>query len=121
MSLEKKTNWGKLNLTRKGTIISNLGSVRGINSLDPGRLASSNLKSTRVKYISSDEIPGQGKSWNDFVFYQNLPFDIEGWKFELGEVYQGEDENGLLLKQILYAYLENTDGKKAKERRFEFP
>ena len=119
MTIDRKVNYGKLDIMRKGTILSNLGSVRGINPLDPCGAAKTDLRTTRIKYISRDEIPEQGKSWNDFIFYGDLSLEIEGWQFLFGEVYPGENEKDIPIKQVLYAYLEDN-GVKIKEKRFEF-
>lgn len=77
------------------------------------------LKATRIKYICHEEIPPQGEMFNNFIFHGELPLDIEGWKFNFGEVYPGENEKDTPLFQTLFAYLEYNN--KREERRFQFP
>jgi hypothetical protein len=119
MTIEKRVVHGRLNITRKGTIMFNLGKGRGIAPSDLLFPSRPDLNALEVKYISSDEIPEKGKFFNSFIFYGDLPFDIEGWRFVLREVYPGKEKKEVPISQALYAYLEE-DGIKIKEKRFEF-
>jgi hypothetical protein len=109
--MEKKTIDKRLDITRTGTIFSNLGNVRGIN-FEPA------LEVTKVKYICREEIPPRGEMVNSFIFQGKLPLDIEGWKFNFGEVYPKESEKDIPLFQTLFAYLEYDN--KRKEKTFVF-
>lgn len=116
MTLERTIKDGKLGIVRGGTIYSDLGSIRGINPIAPCPFAQTSLKATIVKYVSSEEIPGVGKSHGEFVFYEELPEDIEGWDFILRETYPKDDEREIPVSQELFVFGPNLNWK-----TFEFP
>ncbi len=114
MTLDRKILFGKLNITIKGTILNNLGGIRGINPLDsyPGTV----VKATRVIYSDKEGFPY-------FIFHQDLPLNIEGMEFEFWEVYPGEkekDPQGNNITPIRQGMLVYAGGERKPKRIFEF-
>jgi hypothetical protein len=111
--------FGRLSRTEEGTILNNLGCIRGINPLD-SLYVKGNPIATGIKYHSKNKPPKNGLC-DDFIFYQELPFEIEGMQFKFIEVYPGknkQDSEGkaiIPLKQLLYIL---KDGRRMQT--FEF-
>ena len=94
-------------LVRKitGTICSNLGVLRGVTLLAPSKLTH-NLKATRVYYVGV----------KNFIFYRDLPLDIEGDKFNFEETYSEYNDREIPTRQKLIVF----PGGKKEKRVFEF-
>jgi hypothetical protein len=109
MHLERKIVSGKLIITIEGTILNNLGGIRGINPRDP--YPKKKVKATRVYYLSRRGFPS-------LIFHKDLPLDIEGRRFRYKGVYLGENESNIPIRQRMSVYRE---GEQKPERIFRFP
>lgn len=116
MTLEKIVKEDRLVIKREGIIYTNFESIRGINPLSVEIIDGSPVQKTCVKYISSREIPERGKTYGEFIFYGELPFDIEGWEFIFSEEYPKKDETDIPVKQYLDVFGPNLNWKS-----FKFP
>jgi hypothetical protein len=106
MNLERTTDNGKLLITRRGVIYPTSDGKMGIFPLQPCSFARTSLQATSVKYKPAFEngidIPGE------FVFYKSLPKSLEGCSFEFKEIYLGEDDKQIPIRQVLSVF---KDGK----------
>ena len=99
---------GKLKVIREGTIYVPLGNVRGINPVHSCPFGRTDLKVTLVKYVSSEEIPEGEKLNSEFIFYDELPEEIEGRNFAFTETYPTKDKSQMPLEQYLAVWKDLT-------------